>query len=115
VVDTPNLDSKLLELFGPTWSQWQAPYHRTLVGRRGLRKLARRCSFRIERLRTRTHPLAAVKSVQLNELGLGATVPDTAEFPPEVASQGVLLTGWARLLWDWRGKGDTLYAVLRAE
>jgi hypothetical protein len=66
-------------------------------------------------LRTRTHPLAAVKSVQLNELGLGATVPDTAEFPPAVASRGVLLTGWARLLWDWRGKGDTLYAVLRAE
>jgi ADP-heptose:LPS heptosyltransferase/glycosyltransferase involved in cell wall biosynthesis/SAM-dependent methyltransferase len=115
VVDTPNLDSKLLELFGPTWSQWQAPYHRTLVGRRGLRKLARRGSFRIERLQTRTHPLAAVKSVQLNELGLGATVPDTAEFPPAVASRGVLLTGWARLLWDWRGKGDTLYAVLRAE
>ena len=64
VIDTPNLDSKLLDLFGPTWSQWQAPYHRTLLGRRGLRKLARRGSFRVERLRTRTHPLAAVKSVQ---------------------------------------------------
>jgi ADP-heptose:LPS heptosyltransferase/glycosyltransferase involved in cell wall biosynthesis/SAM-dependent methyltransferase len=115
VVDTPNLDSKLLELFGPTWSQWQAPYHRALVGRRGLRKLARRCSFRIERMHTRTHPLAAVKSVQLNELGLGATVPDTAEFPPDVASRGVLLTGWARLLWDWRGEGDYIYAELRAE
>lgn len=115
VLETPNLDSKLLDVFGPTWSQWQAPYHRTLVGRRGLRNLAKLAAFRLERLRTRTHPLAAVKSVQLNELGLGATVPDTAEFPPGVASQGVLLTGWARLLWDWRGKGDTLYAVLRAE
>lgn len=115
VIDTPNLDSKLLDVFGPTWSQWQLPYHRTLIGRRGLRKLARRGSFRIERVRTRTHPLAAVKSVQLNELGLGAIVPDTAEFPPEVASRGVLLTGWARLLWDWRGRGDYLYAVLRAE
>jgi ADP-heptose:LPS heptosyltransferase/glycosyltransferase involved in cell wall biosynthesis/SAM-dependent methyltransferase len=115
VLETPNLDSKLLDVFGPTWSQWQAPYHRTLVGRRGLHNLAKLAAFRVERLRTRTQTQAAVKSVQLNELGLGATVPDTAEFPPGVASQGVLLTGWARLLWDWRGKGDTLYAVLRAD
>ncbi len=115
VIDTPNLDSKLLDAFGPTWSLWQAPYHRTLLGRRGLRALAQLAAFRVERLRTRTHPLAAVRSVQLNDLGLGAVVPDTAEFPPEVASRGVLLAGWARLLWDWRGRGDYLYAVLRAE
>ena len=25
VLNTPNLDSKLLELFGPTWAHWQAP------------------------------------------------------------------------------------------
>jgi SAM-dependent methyltransferase len=115
VIDTPNLDSKLLDAFGPTWSHWQVPHHRTLIGRRGLRKLARRGAFRIERLRTRTHPLPVVKSIQLNDLGLAAVVPNTAEFPPDVASRGVLLTGWARLLWDWRGKGDYLYAVLRAE
>jgi hypothetical protein len=56
-----------------------------------------------------------VRSVQLNDLGLGAVIPETAEFPPDVASRGVLLAGWARLLWDWRGRGDYLYAVLRAE
>ncbi len=115
VIDTPNLDSKLLDRFGPTWSHWRAPYHRTLIGRRGLRAMARAGGFRIERLRTRTHPLAVVRSVQLNDLGLGAVVPDTAQFPPDVASRGVLLAGWARLLWDWRGRGDYLYAVLRAE
>jgi hypothetical protein len=71
--------------------------------------------MRVERLRTRTHPLAVVRSVQLNDLGLGAVIPETATFPPDVASRGVLLTGWARLLWDWRGRGDYLYAVLRAE
>jgi SAM-dependent methyltransferase len=115
VLDTPNLDSKMLDLFGPTWSQWQLPYHRTLIGRRGLRELARRASFRIDRLRTRTSPAAVVRSVQQNDLGLAATVPDTAEFAADVASRGVLLAGWARLLWDWRGHGDYLYAVLRAE
>jgi SAM-dependent methyltransferase len=115
VLATPNLDSKLLDLFGPTWSLWQAPYHRTLLGRRGLRTLAGLAAFRVERLRTRTHPLPVVKSVQLNGLGLAGAVPDTAEFPPDVASRGVLLAGWARLLWDWRGRGDYMYAVLRAE
>lgn len=115
VLDTPNLDSKLLDVFGPTWSHWQPPYHRTLLGRRGLRTLAKLAAFRVERLRTRTHPLPAVRSAQLHALGLGAVVPDTAKFPPDVASRGVLLTGWARLLWDWRGRGDYIYAVLRAE
>jgi SAM-dependent methyltransferase len=115
VFDTPNLDSKLLDVFGPTWSQWQPPHHRTLIGRRALKRLARLAAFRIERLRTRTHPLDAVRSVQLNDLGLGATVPPDAEFPPNVASRGVLLAGWARLLWDWRGRGDYMYAVLHAE
>ena len=26
--------------------------------------------------------------------------------------RGRRLTAWANLLWDWRGKGDTYYAVL---
>lgn len=115
VIDTPNLDSKMLDLFGPTWSQWQLPYHRVLMGRRGLREIARRAALRIDRLRTRTHPAAVVKSVQHNDLGLAGSVPDTAEFAADVASRGVLLAGWARILWDWRGRGDYLYAVLQAE
>jgi hypothetical protein len=54
-------------------------------------------------------------SVQLNELGLGATVPDTARFDDAIASRGGRLAGWSRLLWDWRGRGDFLFAVLRSE
>ncbi len=65
-------------------------------------------------VRTYTDPYPATVSAQLNQLGLGATVPDDARFPDDVSSRGVRLTGWARLLWDWRGRGDYVYAVMCA-
>ena len=70
--------------------------------------------MKVVRLRTRTHPYAdRAPSVQLNQLGLAAVVPDTVRFPNETASRGVRLTGWSRMLWDWNGRGDYLYAVLK--
>lgn len=114
VLNAPNLDSAHADVFGPTWAQWQVPYHRFLTGRRGLKRMATLADFRLVRFNTITLPYPACVSVQLNQLGLGAVVPDTARFPNEVASRGVRLTGWSRLWWDWRGKGDFLCAVLRA-
>jgi SAM-dependent methyltransferase len=114
VLNQPNLDSAHATLFGPTWGRWQLPYHRTLTGRRGLRRMAALSDLRVVRLRTRTDPYPTCASVQLNELGLGGIVPDGARFSNEVAARGVRLAGWSRLLWDWRGRGDFLYAVLRA-
>lgn len=113
VVRTPNLDSRLLDLFGPTWWHWQLPYHRTLLGRRGLRNLAAMCDLRMERLRTVTDAYAAAASVQLNAVGLAGVVPEGAAFPPAVAARGAKLAGWARLLWDRWGRGDEMWAVLR--
>jgi ADP-heptose:LPS heptosyltransferase/SAM-dependent methyltransferase len=114
VLNTPNLDSAHVRLFGPTWGHWQVPYHRTLMGRRGLRRMASLADLRVVKVRTRTLPYPACVSVQLNELGLGAVVPDTARFPNVIASRGVRLTGWSRLLWDWRGRGDFLFAAMKA-
>ena len=84
------------------------------MGRTGLRRMATLADMRVVRYRTRTLPYPTCVSVQLNRLGLGATVPDTARFPNDVASRGVRLTGWSRLLWDWRGRGDFMFAVLEA-
>jgi ADP-heptose:LPS heptosyltransferase/SAM-dependent methyltransferase len=114
VLNTPNLDSAHVRIFGPTWGHWQAPYHRTLMGRRGLRRMAGLADLRVVKVRTRTLPYPACVSVQLNELGLGAVVPDTARFPDAIACRGVRLTGWSRLLWDWRGRGDFLFAAMKA-
>lgn len=113
VLNQPNLDSAHVRIFGPTWGRWQVPYHRVLTGRRGLKQMAALADLRIMRMRTRTLPYPTCVSVQLNELGLAAVVPDTARFPNSIASRGVRLTGWSRLLWDWRGRGDFLFAVLK--
>jgi len=112
-LSVPNLDSKQVELFGPTWAHWHLPYHRTLLSRRALREMARLASMRVQRLRTRTHPYWTTMTVQLNRLGLGAVVPHTAYFPNVMSMHGVRLTGWCRLLWDWCGRGDYIFAVLR--
>jgi SAM-dependent methyltransferase len=114
VLNLPNLDSAHAEIFGPTWGHWQVPYHRTLMGRRAVKRMAALADLDVVALRTRTFPYPACVSVQLNELGLGAVVPDTARFSNDIASRGVRLTGWSRLLWDWRGRGDYLFAVLRS-
>jgi ADP-heptose:LPS heptosyltransferase/glycosyltransferase involved in cell wall biosynthesis len=113
VIAVPNLDSKQVELFGPTWAHWNVPYHRTLLSRRALGRLAAMAGMRVERLCTRTHPYWTTMSVQLNRLGLGGVVPLGAEFPNDIAMHGTRLTGWSRLLWDWRGRGDFMTAVLR--
>ncbi|HEY2584809.1 MAG TPA: glycosyltransferase, partial [Tepidisphaeraceae bacterium] len=113
VLSVPNLDSKQVEFFGPTWAHWHLPYHRTLLSRKALRRMARLAGMRVDRLRTRTHPYWTTMSVQLNRLGLGAVVPHTALFPNMMAMHGTRLCGWSRLLWDWRGRGDYIVAVLR--
>ena len=113
VLNQPNLDSALADFFGPTWAQWQAPYHRILMGRRGLKRMAALADMTLVRHRTSTFPYPACVSVQLNQLGLAAVVPDTARFADDIASRGVRLTGWARMLWDWRGRGDFSFAVLK--
>jgi hypothetical protein len=115
VVRTPNLDSRLLDLFGPTWSHWKLPYHRTLFGRRGLRGLARACDLKVERLTTITDAYAAAASVQINQLGLAGVVPEGAAFSADVSARGAKLAGWARMLWDRWGRGDEMWAALRPE
>ncbi|MDB5297156.1 MAG: glycosyltransferase, partial [Phycisphaerales bacterium] len=113
VIRTPNLDSLLLARFGPTWWHWQLPYHRTLVGRRGLRLVAAAADLRVEKLRTVTDAYPAAASVQLNRVGLAGVVPEGAAFPADVSAEGARLAGWARLLWDRFGRGDEMWAVLR--
>lgn len=115
VFDSPNLDSRHIDIFGPTWGGWQTPHHRVLMGRRAVRQMAKLADFRVHTLLTRTHPYPTCRSVLLNQLGLCGVVPDGARFDDRVASQGVRLTGWSRLLWDWRGRGDFLLAVLQQQ
>ena len=75
VLSTPNLDSKQIELFGPTWAHWHMPYHRTLFSRKSLNRLARCANMEMVRSATYSHPYWTALSLQLNDLGLGGAVP----------------------------------------
>jgi glycosyltransferase involved in cell wall biosynthesis/SAM-dependent methyltransferase len=114
VLSTPNLDSKQIELFGPTWAHWHLPYHRTLFSRRSLRKLASLASLRVVRSATYSHPYWTALSLQLNDIGLGGAVPHgQATLPEKYIYPAQCLVAWSKMLWDWRGGGDYIYVVLK--
>jgi SAM-dependent methyltransferase len=111
VLSGVNLDSRLLDLFGPTWPGWQIDRPLAVPGRRGVSQLACLADLRLTRFRTFTEVSACVTAVQQNRLRRVASPPPD---PPtqEDRRRGTRLTAWANLLWDWRCKGDTFYALL---
>jgi len=113
VLSTPNLDSKQIELFGPTWAHWHLPYHRTLFNRNSLGRLAKCAAMRLVQSRTYSHPYWSALSLQLNEIGLGGAVPHGQKtLEDRFIRPAQKLAAWSALLWDWRGKGDYIYATL---
>jgi len=110
---TPNLNSKQIKLFGPTWSHWHLPYHRYIFSRRSTRLLSNLLGMKLLCLKTHSHPYWTCLSVQLNELGIGAAVSHAVNFPEGIVRRARNIAGWSKLLWDWRGKGDYLFAVMK--
>ena len=47
-------------------------------------------------------------------MGLAALIPEGAKLPDHQSSRGARAAGWARTLWDWRGRGDVMYVLLKA-
>ena len=113
VLSTPNLWSKQIDLFGPTWSHWHPPYHRFLFSPKSLRTMAHLADMDFVRIRSYSHPYWTCMSVQLNRMGVGAAVPHTVNFSDDVVREAQSLTFWSKRLWDWRGKGDYVVAVFR--
>jgi SAM-dependent methyltransferase len=115
VLSTPNLDSRQIDLFGPTWSHWHPPYHRTLFSRKSLELLGRGAGLEMARCRSHSHPYWSGLSLRLHAMGLGAAVPHGLEIPAELKPAALGLAAWSRWNWDWRGGGDYLFAVFRRE
>jgi ADP-heptose:LPS heptosyltransferase len=111
VLTGPNLRSRLLDLFGPAWPGWQINRPLTVPGRRGVARMARMADLRMTRFRTFTDTAACIRGLQQQRLGRVASPPPDPP-TPEDRRRGTCLTAWANLLWDWRGKGDTFYALL---
>jgi len=110
---TPNLDSQQVKLFGPTWSHWHPPYHRYIFSMRSMRLLSRLLGMKLLCLKSHSHPYWTCLSVQLNQLGIGAAVSHAVNFPEGIVRQARNIVGWSKLLWDWRGRGDYLFAVMK--
>ena len=111
VLSTPNLDSRQVDFFGPTWAHWHVPYHRVLFGRRSLRRLGELACLKQVRCRSHSHSYWTAYSVQLNQLGVAGAVSHMWQPPEEVLRVARSIAAWSRLLWNWRGRGDYLVAV----
>ena len=111
VLTGPNLGSRLLDLFGPTWPGWQIDRSLTVLGRRGMDRIALMADLRMTRFRTFTDTDASVIGIQQHRLGRVASRPSDPPMPEDLR-RGRRLATWANLLWNWRGKGDTFYALL---
>jgi len=114
VMTTPNLDSRQVDMFGPTWAHWHVPYHRMLFGRRSLRRLGELSGLRQKRCRSHSHSFWTAYSVQLNQLGVAGAVSHLWTPTEDVLKVSRSLAAWSRLLWNWRGRGDYLVAVFEA-
>ena len=112
VVATANLDSAQIRLFGPTWAHWHPPFHRVVLSRRSLNLMAAASGLKLMHCRSWSHPYWTWLSVRLNELGLAGVVPHGLVPDPESRTAVETLIVATKLLDDWRGRGDYLYAVM---
>ncbi len=109
VLATPNLDSAQIDMFGPTWSGWRPPYHHFVFNLAALRLLAARTNMRLAAYRTTSDPDATAQSLVQRRYGL---VPDGFTVPADLRAQARSICSWSQLLFDPRGRGDRIVAVL---
>lgn len=112
LMTTPNLDSRQLRQFGPTWAHWHLPYHRNLFTIRGMRTLLAACQLKPLSIRTASHPYWSALTVKLNELGTDGAVSHNTPLE-SVGRQGMRVAALSRMLWDRNNKGD--YMIVLAE
>lgn len=111
VISTPNLDSRQIDLFGPTAAHWHPPFHRFVFSKRALILLAQKLGLRLTAFKTRSNPYWTGMSLYLNSLGLGGVVPHDIELPEGIVDHARSVATWSKLFWDWHGKGDYIIAV----
>ncbi len=113
VVSTPNLDSREIDWFGPTWAHWHPPYHRHIFSRKGLCALARKAGFRPVCFRTFSHCYWSSMSLAQNWVGLGGSVSHAVHFDGGIAIRAERSNFWHRLIWNRLGKGDYSFLAMR--
>ena len=113
VMSTPNLDSREIDWFGPTWAHWHAPYHRYIFSQAGLFALARQVGLLPVHFQSFSHPYWTTMSIAHNWMGLGGSASHAVSFDRSVSIRALRIYFWHRLLWNRLGKGD--YCFLAAK
>lgn len=113
VVSTPNLDSREIDWFGPTWAHWHAPYHRYIFSKKGLCALAEKAGLQPICVQSFSHPYWTAMSLALNRAGLGGSVSHAVEFDSSITTEANKIYFWKRLIWNRRDQGDYLFCVFK--
>ncbi|MGH8552798.1 MAG: class I SAM-dependent methyltransferase [Methylococcales bacterium] len=112
-VSTPNLDSREIDWFGPTWAHWHPPYHRYIFSRKGLLALARQAGLKPVCLKTFSHCYWSSMSIAQNQFGLGGSVSHAVHFERGIAIRAMRSNFWHQVIWNRLGKGDYSFLVMR--
>lgn len=113
VMSTPNLDSRQIVWFGPTWAHWHAPYHRHIFSREGIYALARQVGLLPVHFQTFSHTYWTAMSIVQNQLGLGATVSHAINFENLILEKALRTNLINQVIFNRIGKGDDIYLVLK--
>ena len=108
LLTTANLDSFLVDVYGATWAGWARG--KTVLSRTAIEHLAQAAGLRVAAIRTRTTVASAGRSVVRHRTGL---LPNGNALSVDDAKIAKRLAGWAKTLYDWRGRGDVIHAVLK--
>ncbi len=113
VLSTPNLRSREIKWFGPTWAHWHVPYHRHIFSKVGLVALAAQAGLSVVSFRSFSHPYWSTMSVALNKIGLGGSASHAVSFDRETSLIGQRLYVWHQLVWNRVGQGDYCFVALK--
>lgn len=113
VMSTPNLGSRQIDWFGPTWAHWHAPYHRHIFSREGLYALARQVGLLPVHIQSFSHPYWTAMSILQNQLGLGGSVSNAIVFEKHICASALRVNWIKKMIFNRIGKGDYIYLVMK--
>ena len=113
VVSTPNLDSREIDWFGPTWAHWHPPYHRYIFSRKGLHSLARHAGLLPVYFQTFSNPYWTSMSLAQNQMGLGGSASHAVNFDIRISREARRINFWKKVIWDRLDKGDYCFFAMK--
>ncbi|HLX63635.1 MAG TPA: glycosyltransferase [Planctomycetota bacterium] len=112
-IASPNLDSIQQEWFGPCWAHWHLTRFHALYSRSAVERLAHSTNMSILRARTFSHAQWTAFSMHFQVHGLAWSTPHIANIPESALNHAARLERLIRNVWDIRGKGDYILALLK--